>query len=196
MNDMTKVKDLSFIKSYDDIASKEYCQEMIDMWEYLFQNASSNVIPSSRHYTSQDRKDYSFGFQFQQKAKPLVEQTYAILDEALSRYEETYPSLPMMKYYSNSVKVQKTFPKGGYHRFHSEHNYGDASLRTLTWTIYLNDIAEGEGETEFLEYGIKIRPKAGRICFFPCTWTHTHRGNPVYSQPKYIATGWYHLFEG
>ena len=66
------------------------------------------------------------------------------------------------------------------------------SSRCLVWTIYLNDIPEGEGETEFLEYGIKVQPKKGMVCFFPADWTHTHRGNAVYTHDKYIATGWYY----
>ena len=40
------------------------------------------------------------------------------------------------------------------------------SSRCLVWTIYLNDIPEGEGETEFLEYGIKVQPKKAWYVFF------------------------------
>ena len=54
-------------------------------------------------------------------------------------------------------------------------------------------IPEGEGETEFFEYGVKLQPKKGAVCFFPSSFTHTHRGNPVYKHNKYIATGWYYL---
>ena len=197
MNDMTKLKDMSFIKAYDDIASEDYCRRMIEKWDYLFQSSSSNCIHSSDNYDAGERKDYSFGFdQARNQAEGLVAETFQILNIGLRRYEEDYPSLPMKSYYSNNIKVQKTPTKGGFHRFHSEHGVGDASTRTLTWTIYLNDMPEGEAETEFLEYGTKIHPKAGRVCFFPASWTHTHRGNPVYTQSKYIATGWYHFLEG
>ena len=63
--------------------------------------------------------------------------------------------------------------------------------RILAWTLYLNDIPEGEGETEFLWQATKVKPKAGLLCIFPASFTHTHRGNPVYSTNKYIATGWF-----
>ena len=40
---------------------------------------------------------------------------------------------------------------------------------------------------------MKLRPKKGTVCLFPASWTHTHRGNPVYTKDKYIATGWFYL---
>jgi len=92
------------------------------------------------------------------------------------------------------MKVQKTPPKGGFHTWHCEHvSHNNSAYRNLTWTLYLNDIPDGEGETEFLEYGVKVQPKKGLLCFFPAAWSHVHRGNPVYSCDKYIATGWYYL---
>ena len=63
--------------------------------------------------------------------------------------------------------------------------------RALVWTIYLNDIPEGEGETEFLYDKIRIQPRQGMGCLFPSAWMYQHRGNPVHSHTKYIATGWY-----
>ena len=56
--------------------------------------------------------------------------------------------------------------------------------------LYLNDIPEGEGETEFLWQGLRVQPKAGTMLIWPAFYTHTHRGNAVYSCSKYIATGW------
>jgi len=50
--------------------------------------------------------------------------------------------------------------------------------------IYLND---HEACTEFLN-GKKIKPEAGKIVFFPTTWVHAHRGQPVEKGYKYIIT--------
>jgi len=50
-------------------------------------------------------------------------------------------------------------------------------------------------DTEFLWQGLRVQPKAGTVSIFPASFTHTHRGNPVYSCDKYIATGWYTLYE-
>ena len=100
----------------------------------------------------------------------------------------------MLSFYSQIVKVQKTEPKGGFHKWHTEQGVGRSSnARCLVWMIYLNDLPEGEGTTEFLEFGLKLQPKQGMLVLWPAGWTHTHRGNPVYTQNKYIATGWYYL---
>ena len=66
----------------------------------------------------------------------------------------------------------------------------DNVSRSLAWIIYLNDVPEGEGETEFLYQGLRVTPKQGTLVMWPAQFTHTHRGNPVYNCTKYIATGW------
>lgn len=138
-----------------------------------------------------NRKDYSF--MFERDAKDLTEETNKLLDVYLEEYINEHPGLGILQFYSDAIKVQRTPPKGGFHTWHCENGYGDGShARCLTWSIYLNDIPDGEGETEFLEFGVKVKPRKGTITFFPAAWTHTHRGNPVYSCDKYIATGWYY----
>ena len=34
---------------------------------------------------------------------------------------------------------------------------------------------------------LKVQPKKGVFVFFPASFTHTHRGNAVYTHNKYIA---------
>jgi hypothetical protein len=196
MNDMTKVKNLTFISSYD-IAPHDYCNRMIARFEEIASNTSlmqTSGYSGTEQYGAKARKDLSFFFNEQHNGTTdLAQETNKILDEGLKLYAEEYPSLSSChNYYSHIVKVQKTPPKGGFHTWHCERGTTDSS-RCLVWTIYLNDIPEGEGETEFLEYGIKVQPKKGRVCFFPADWTHTHRGNAVYTHDKYIATGWYYI---
>jgi|SRR5210317_417205 hypothetical protein len=194
MNDMARIKEISFIKSYDEIASDDYCGRMIEAYEKIFKNSSLHLQDGEKQYGATKRKDFSLFFdEDRNDTLELATETNRILDKALRLYEADHPSLPMNNYYSRKIKVQKTPPKGGFHTWHPEQGSDEASTRILTWTIYLNDIPEGEGETEFLEYGIKIHPKKGRVCFFPAAWTHTHRGNAVYTHDKYIATGWYYL---
>tara|TARA_R110002049_G_C8898573_1_gene541385 strand:+ start:100 stop:696 length:597 start_codon:yes stop_codon:yes gene_type:complete len=197
MNDMTKVKNLTFIGTYENLAPDDYCDKMIEAWEKIYNNASLREGGSDGTITNggvEARKDFALYFNHERNnTADLQQQTNKILNEGLKKYVAEYPSLEMRQYYSVGIKVQKTPPKGGFHSWHSEHNIGEASTRVLTWTIYLNDIPDGEGETEFLEYGIKVKPKKGTVCFFPASWTHTHRGNAVYTHNKYIATGWYYL---
>jgi len=59
----------------------------------------------------------------------------------------------------------------------------------MAFILYLNDVADG-GETEFLYYPRRIKPKTGKLVLFPGGYTHTHRGNPPLLGTKYILTGW------
>ena len=197
MNDMTKIKNLTFIQSYNNLASDDYCNRMVARFEELANNSSliqTSLNSGTEQYGAKNRKDLSIFFSEQHNnSLDLQEETNKILDEGLKLYMEQYPSLGSShNFYSHIVKVQRTPPKGGFHIWHCERGQTDMG-RCLVWTIYLNDVPNGEGETEFLEYGIKIKPKKGTVCFFPADWTHSHRGNAVYTHNKYIATGWYYI---
>ena len=68
--------------------------------------------------------------------------------------------------------------------------YGGArGQRTDTFMIYLNDVEEG-GETEFLHFSKRVKPKTGRIVIWPSAFPYLHRGNPPLSGEKYILTSW------
>lgn len=196
MNDMTKIKNISFISSYPKLAPDDYCDNMIKAFDKI--EKESSAWSGLEANGAGNRKDFSLFFESDNIKKhdgvvELSQETNKILDLGLKEYVNEYPSLAPLKYYSSVQKVQRTPPKGGFHIWHCEHGpRGDDAQRILTWTIYLNDIPDGEGETEFLEYGLKVKPKKGTVCFFPASWTHTHRGNAVYTHDKYIATGWYY----
>ena len=182
----------NFIDVYEGLASDEYCKDMIESLDFLLKHDSDTCHGEHTNDGVRNRKDYARFFE--RDSIELANQTNIILNKALEIYKENYPSIGMINFYSNSVKVQKTPPKGGFHVWHCEQSPDIASAtRCLTWMIYLNDTEEGEGTTEFLEQGLKLQPKRGTVVLFPAAWTHTHRGNPVYSSDKYIATGWYYL---
>lgn len=180
-----------FIGIYENAAPDDYCNRMIARLDELVEN-SSGCRGEEANGGIENRKDVSR--YFEKDDQDLARETNILLDQALKHYMDRYPSIGMIPFYSQCVKVQRTPPKGGFHRWHSEQG-GDQSTgsRCLVWMIYLNDTPEGEGTTEFLEQGLKIQPKKGTIVFFPAAWTHTHRGNPVYTCDKYITTGWYYI---
>jgi hypothetical protein len=89
-----------------------------------------------------------------------------------------------------TIKIQKTLPTQGYHVWHVEHGGSfESAWRALVFTVYLNDIEEG-GETEFLHQSKRVKPKKGRIVFFPSGFPYVHRGNPPLKGEKYIMTSW------
>ena len=55
---------------------------------------------------------------------------------------------------------------------------------------YLNDVYDG-GETEFMFYNLKIKPRKGLTLIWPAGWTHMHRGLPSEKSEKMIVTGWF-----
>jgi hypothetical protein len=180
----------NFIGAYKNAASADFCERMIARLEQLVSTSSGDMGQNS--YGHNKRKDVSRYFERDDTA--LTVETNSILDAALKKYIDEYPALGMAEFYSQVVKVQKTPPKGGFHIWHSEQGAKNQnSARCLVWMIYLNTTPDGEGATEFLEQGVKLQPEQGTVVFFPAAWTHTHRGNPVYTCDKYIATGWYYL---
>lgn len=181
----------SFIGVYKGVASEDYCDRMVSRLDSLISESSGHQGQDSNGGL-QNRKDVSRFFE--RDDKDLAAETNQVLDQALQKYMEEHPSLGMNEFYSHVVKVQRTPPKGGFHRWHSEQGQRvEVASRCLVWMIYLNDTPEGEGTTEFLEQGLRLQPEKGTVVLFPAAWTHTHRGNPVYTCDKYIATGWYYL---
>ena len=66
-----------------------------------------------------------------------------------------------------TLKIQKTLPTEGYHIWHIEHGKGfDNEPRAFVFSVYLNDVEEG-GETEFLHFSKRVKPKTGRIVIWP-----------------------------
>ena len=92
------------------------------------------------------------------------------------------------------MKMQKTSSGGGYHVWHGEQGNGDQANRGLVYMLYLNTVpVEANGETEFLYQQRRINPVENTMVLWPASFTHTHRGNPVYGDNhKYIITGWFY----
>lgn len=86
-------------------------------------------------------------------------------------------------------QIQKTAPGKGYiwHDDYASYKY-TSQIRYLTFILYLNTVEEGW--TQFYN-GDQVSPKAGRLLFFPATWTYVHQGYPP-KQTKYLMTGWMH----
>lgn len=187
------------IAIFDNVANEEMCDNIIE-W---FEKFDEEIIKSPENLTLRDgskvrdgrgtngqgkRKDISY-FADAENA-PFENNLRSVINDCAREYITEYPNLGEYHLSNKALKIQKTPRHGGYHVWHHEHSYHSLA-RVLVWTLYLNDIPEGEGETEFLYQGTKVNPKKGRVCLFPSSYTHLHRGNPPYSCDKYIATGWF-----
>lgn len=184
----------NFIGIYDNVFTISECNEIIKSFETYHESGYSytrsffddrNTLDSSDeisvNISPQIELDWNTDFiqTFHEKFYNLV---YPL-------YNAQYPILQNLnKHRAKHIKIQKTFPTQGYHKWHCEHSPQESD-RILSWILFLNDVKEG-GETEFLYQSMRIKPKAGTFILFPAYFTHTHRGNPPLSDVKYIATGW------
>ena len=185
-----KVEHIDFIGIYENALSKELCHEIIQNFEKQASTNPSSIISGSEVVGgSKWRNDYSlFAQEYSTKSAEIIN---GVLQNCINLYSEKFFFIKEIRAVSNTVKLQRTPPRGGYHVWHSEAMDRKTMHRVLVWIVYLNDIPDGEGETEFLWQGVRIKPKAGTCVIWPAVFTHPHRGNPVYSCEKYIATGWY-----
>lgn len=178
-----------FIGIYDDLFLEDESRFILNEVEKAFV-MNPTMSGSDQFGTELGRLDFSLsGDQSTPEAAEIIK---ARLHQSIIDYSNKFFAIKSINNVASlEVKLQKTPPFGGYHAWHFEADNLDRACRVLAWLVYLNDVGENEGETEFLYQGLRVSPKAGRCVVWPAFFTHTHRGNPVYSQDKYVATGWY-----
>ena len=188
-----------FIRIWPGKVSPEDCQETISAFEEIVNNPdmAEHVTNNTRQFSNSNlgRKDLALFLENPEFNKlDLASKYLHYIHNCLIEYIEEFGQLKDVALSNYScLKLQRTLPMGGYHVWHYEN--GDLPkhfARELVWMIYLNDMPEGEGETEFLYQKKRIRPTQGTVVIWPAGMTHPHRGLTVYSQPKYILTGWYY----
>jgi len=198
-----KYKIEDFIGVFDEVLSKDECQYIIDYFDKM---SSLNKVVNSKDYQNINkdrniaRKDDTV-FMYYPEVFTL-QPTHFCLDmftknfwPCYNQYMEEYQALyQCAKHGFTGLRLQRTPPGGGFHQWHFENSEFGTSSRIVTVMIFLNDVEEG-GETEFIYYHKRIKPKAGRLLIWPSGYPHTHRGNPPISGLKYIITGWLDLLE-
>jgi hypothetical protein len=185
-----------FIGVWHNHMPKSVCKKFIDFFEeQVSTEASSNNLNSVMNGVGQfpdkniGRKDV--GLMLNHCSVSLTSTANQYLQSCFLDYIQNYGQIANIGLISTDVKMQRTPPEGGYHVWHYENAGSNMAQRVLVWAIYLNDMPEEEGETEFLYQKRRIKPKAGTCVIWPAGFTHVHRGLTVYSQNKYILTGWY-----
>lgn len=194
----------NFIRVYPQALSSKECDALVADWGNFPQPLedepaffSSSDITKRNDSMVQLDAVYEADTKESQALKIKYYQTIAkAVSEARDEYLNDLGQLEMTPLELTGFQVQKyeASKSGGYYVFHYErHGYSshkDSIRRQLVWMVYLNDVPQGEGETEFLYQGLRVQPKKGDLVIWPSAFTHTHRGNPVYTTDKYIVTGW------
>jgi SHS2 domain-containing protein len=195
MNDM-------FIKVYPNAVTDEFCDRVIAHFERMLSEGRTLNRQQHEGALKINKDDEKYFFE-NEVNHFIVDVNSNILKEFnqsirvnFSSYSNEIGILNSLatQAVSESIKIQKTEPRQGYHVWHCEHANISTARRLAFVLVYLNDIEDG-GETEFLYQSLRIPPKKGTMIIAPASYTHTHRGNPPLSETKYIISTWIELIE-
>lgn len=177
----------NYISIYDDVISKDYCDELIQKFE-------ENPQCHSREYLSDQEWSMNFtqiNFYEHDIFQDDREKLDAIFREAINHYVKDnniqkgqWPE----KFRFEQTRMKRYMPNQT-ERFdlHVDVTDYDSARRFLVVFFYLNDAFEG-GETAFPQINIMAKPKPGRLIMFPPMWAWPHKANPIINgQPKYIV---------
>lgn len=174
------------IQTFDDALPAALCAQIIEG----FHAASAFQINNGK-----SRRDWLSGSAWTElDLGPLSDDAFrqSILDNIhhhLARYNKALGlTLPVPGTTKISELILKRYRPGGEERFQPHFDsLGPVSNRYLVCLWYLNDVAEG-GETAFVDLGVSVKPKAGRMVIFPPYWMFQHEGRPPISGDKYILS--------
>ncbi len=196
---ITKSEFNDFIGVWENFMPGPLCDDIVAFCAEIFENSASytghpcdemRVIASENSYGGPlKRRDQAFLLNYHNMT--IARHVNQVLKSCVQHYMTEYFSLQHCSVTSYDIKVQKTSPGGGYNLWHHEDGDIRHANRELVWMIYLNDMPEGEAETEFLYQKKRFKPTKGTVLVWPAGFTHTHKGNTVLTEDKYILTGWY-----
>ena len=184
----------NFIGVYDNYITEQECNKAIELYEN--QNKFNNTInriggEEASVLQKQDQQFFAAANNLEIWWDALKSMMINF-DLAWNHYATNVGAKDAygVPFHFTTLKIQKTLPTEGYHVWHIEHGKGfDNEPRAFVFSIYLNDVEEG-GETEFLHFSKRVKPKTGRIVIWPAGFPYVHRGNPPLSDKKYILTSW------
>ena len=185
---------MEFIYECDDVFPVDFCNRVIDKFE------KSNLKFIGKTGIGINSKKKSTDLRIYDEPEWVEEEKYfhVMIQKAMKKYEtfllkmdvdgkvKEELSLMMMDAHIHPPQIQKTEP-GQYYHWHHDQAY-PPQWKKFTYIIYLNDVEKDSGGTTEFSCGKSIQPKAGKIVFFPCTWTYFHRGKTLEKGVKYIAT--------
>lgn len=198
---ITKSEFNDFIGVWENFVPAAVCQKTIDFFEHVANSSTFynedlaedqyGVLDGTGQFPtgSLGRKDLSILLNYSNPKLNYELQQY--LTACTQHYVDKFDQLKSSKLIAEDNKMQKTPPGGGYHVWHYENAGFGHHARELVWIIYLNDMPDGEAETEFLYQKRRIKPTTGTVVIWPAGLTHVHKGNTVFTQDKYILTGWF-----
>jgi predicted 2-oxoglutarate/Fe(II)-dependent dioxygenase YbiX len=138
-------------------------------------------FPESKNVSSNDY--------YSKEMKAIADMLYSSLDNAFDHYANVlYPFAGKnIKNREESIHLLR-YEQNGHLPAHQDQG---VSSRVLSSVMYLNDNYEG-GEIVFQSSGVKLKPEAGSIIFFPSNFLYVHEVYPITSGSRYSMPHWYH----
>jgi len=173
----------SFVRIYNKALPQAICKKLISKFEKL--REEGDQVDSRGRLTSD--LFLTKGNQFDDEL-PVIQKVQR--ENYVNKYQKDFPLL----YYSpvhrarywklRRVEIGDHYSSRGWH-YEQQTPWIKEQGCIVSSMFYLNDVAKG-GETELPYQGIKVKPEAGKLIFFPSSYTHVHRGIPPKSNVKYI----------
>jgi prolyl 4-hydroxylase len=176
----------SYVRCYDAALTPDFCVQMVNEFE-----RSSHLHATNGRGHHPGIKDSTW---VELNLTPIADKAFlgffhAQIDTYLAEYNKSVPltlavpSRPAI----DDLRIKRYRVSNDDH-FEPHFDAIDIkSHRYLVFLWYLNDVSEG-GETEFVDLGIKIQARAGRLLMFPPYWMFQHAGLPPRSNDKYIVS--------
>jgi len=175
-----------YVQCFDDALPRDFCAQMIASFDGLarFQQRNGRGHRAGLDDSAWTELNVSrladAGFQGYFRAE---------IGKYLLRYNERMrltipvPPSPLIE----DLRI-KRYSAGDGDRFEPHFDaLGEAARRYLVFLWYLNDVDEG-GETEFVDLGLRVEARCGRLVMFPPYWMFQHAGRAPRSGDKYIVS--------
>lgn len=190
-NELDKKKETHFVGAWN-IKNDNLCKEIIRFFDENKKLQKNGATASGTNYTNKKTTDISINPNDLKNDKYKCFKSY--IDELYKCFIDYQLQWPFLKKMVKNVdigsfNVQKYSKGDHFSQIHTERADLKTSNRLFAWMTYLDSVEDG-GTTNFLHYGIKIKPEIGKTLIWPAEWTHAHSGEILNSGEKHIITGW------
>jgi predicted 2-oxoglutarate/Fe(II)-dependent dioxygenase YbiX len=168
-------------------AIEEECQssESDMVWQKAKEMKADKVLYVGSNRTNFNLSISSYATEGSSAAQAINNQMYLLLLSAALPYAKKH-NIPELHFEGYEMIKYET---GQEFKAHSDGI--TASGRSVSAIVYLNDEYTG-GELEFVNFGVKIKPKPGMLILFPSNYPYAHIAHPVKTGIKYAIVTWMH----
>lgn len=208
---------MEFVLEIENSLSEDFCKKVITLFEQEPTKAPAHCIavenPNQKEQEDTEQclippdvqklmkttigTDFSIPSPDQIHAPEEWKAIWKTFNTALKKGFQTYMAYlqrmyPYIQLYPTDItgfKIQKTDP-GQRFLWHEDTYIESSRHRIVSYIWYLNTLSPEEcGDTMFTNRS--VRPVAGKLMFFPATWTYWHYGS-IPKNTKYICAGFIH----